>query len=75
MPHGAGSESTLIKIVYACGEATRHRRPPASTPPLPARPWVRHESFDGEIVLITGHSQAHGLDSAISVWRAGRFAL
>src|SRR5882724_9219878 len=29
------SEPTLIKIVYAYEQATRHRRPPASTPPLP----------------------------------------
>jgi hypothetical protein len=28
----------LIKIVYGYEQATRHRRPPASTPPLPARP-------------------------------------
>ena len=32
------SEPTLIKIVYAYEQATLHRRPPASTPPLPARP-------------------------------------
>src|SRR5437762_705258 len=31
----AWSEPTLIKIVYAYEQATRHRRPPASTPPLP----------------------------------------
>ncbi len=34
----AWSEPTLIKIVYAYEQATRHRRPPASTPPLPAQP-------------------------------------
>ena len=34
----AWSEPTLIRIVYAYEQATRHRRPPASTPPLPARP-------------------------------------
>ena len=28
--------STLIKIAYGYEQATRHRRPPASTPPLPA---------------------------------------
>jgi Asp-tRNA(Asn)/Glu-tRNA(Gln) amidotransferase A subunit family amidase len=33
----AWSEPTLIKIGYAYEQATRHRRPPASTPPLPAR--------------------------------------
>jgi amidase len=33
----AWSEPTLIKIVYAYEQATLHRRPPASTPPLPAR--------------------------------------
>jgi Asp-tRNA(Asn)/Glu-tRNA(Gln) amidotransferase A subunit family amidase len=32
----AWSEPTLIKIVYGYEQATRHRRPPASTPPLPA---------------------------------------
>jgi len=32
----AWSEPTLIKIVYAYEQATRHRRPPASTPPLAA---------------------------------------
>jgi amidase len=34
----AWSEPTLIKIVYGYEQATRHRRPPASTPPLPPRP-------------------------------------
>jgi len=34
----AWSEPTLIKIVYGYEQATRHRRPPASTPPLPAQP-------------------------------------
>jgi amidase len=34
----AWSEPTLIKVVYGYEQATRHRRPPASTPPLPARP-------------------------------------
>src|SRR5215468_4277436 len=34
----AWSEPTLIKIVYGYEQATRHRRPPASAPPLPARP-------------------------------------
>src|SRR5262249_56351955 len=34
----AWSEPTLIKIVYGYEQATRHRRPPASTPPLAARP-------------------------------------
>ena len=32
------SEPTLIKIAYAYEQATRHRRPPASTPPLPDQP-------------------------------------
>jgi Asp-tRNA(Asn)/Glu-tRNA(Gln) amidotransferase A subunit family amidase len=30
----AWSEATLIKLAYAYEQATRHRRPPASTPPL-----------------------------------------
>ena len=30
----AGSESTLIKFAYAYEQATHHRRPPASVPPL-----------------------------------------
>jgi Asp-tRNA(Asn)/Glu-tRNA(Gln) amidotransferase A subunit family amidase len=34
----AWSEPTLIKIVYGYEQGTQHRRPPASTPPLPARP-------------------------------------
>src|SRR5262249_60780469 len=34
----AWSEPTLIKVVYGYEQATRHRRPPASTPPLPTRP-------------------------------------
>ena len=34
----AWSEPTLIKIAYGYEQATRHRRPPAATPPLPARP-------------------------------------
>jgi amidase len=34
----AWSEPTLIKIVYGYEQATWHRRPPASTPPLAARP-------------------------------------
>jgi Asp-tRNA(Asn)/Glu-tRNA(Gln) amidotransferase A subunit family amidase len=32
------SEPTLIKIGYAYEQATRHRRPPASTPPLAGTP-------------------------------------
>src|SRR3989441_9593814 len=32
----AWSDPTLIQIVYAYEQATRHRRPPASTPPLSA---------------------------------------
>jgi amidase len=32
------SEPTLIKIGYAYEQATQHRRPPASTPPLPGTP-------------------------------------
>jgi Asp-tRNA(Asn)/Glu-tRNA(Gln) amidotransferase A subunit family amidase len=31
----AWSEPTLIKLAYAYEQATRHRRPPESTPPLP----------------------------------------
>jgi amidase len=31
----AWSEPTLIRFAYAYEQATRHRRPPASTPPLP----------------------------------------
>jgi len=34
----AWSEPTLIRIGYAYEQATRHRRPPASTPSLPATP-------------------------------------
>ena len=30
----AFSEPTLIRISYAYEQATQHRRPPASTPPL-----------------------------------------
>jgi amidase len=30
------SEPTLIKLAYAYEQATHHRKPPASTPPLPA---------------------------------------
>jgi amidase len=29
------SEPTLFTIAYSYEQATRHRRPPASTPPLP----------------------------------------
>ena len=32
------SEPTLIKIGHAYEQATQHRRPPASTPPLPTAP-------------------------------------
>jgi hypothetical protein len=32
-----GLARELIKIVYGYEEATKHRRPPATTPPLPAR--------------------------------------
>jgi Asp-tRNA(Asn)/Glu-tRNA(Gln) amidotransferase A subunit family amidase len=32
------SEPTLIRIAYAYEQATRHRHPPASTPPLPGTP-------------------------------------
>jgi Asp-tRNA(Asn)/Glu-tRNA(Gln) amidotransferase A subunit family amidase len=31
------SEPTLIKLAYAYEQATHHRRPPASTPPLAQR--------------------------------------
>lgn len=31
----AWSEATLFRLAYAYEQATRHRRPPASTPPLP----------------------------------------
>jgi len=34
----AWSEPLLIKLAYAYEQATRHRRPPTSTPPLPATP-------------------------------------
>ena len=30
----AWSEATLIRLVYSYEQATRHRRPPAATPPL-----------------------------------------
>jgi Asp-tRNA(Asn)/Glu-tRNA(Gln) amidotransferase A subunit family amidase len=33
----AWSEPTLIRIAYAYEQATHHRKPPSSTPPLPAR--------------------------------------
>jgi Asp-tRNA(Asn)/Glu-tRNA(Gln) amidotransferase A subunit family amidase len=33
----AWSEPTLIQIAYGFEQATHHRRPPASTPPIPAR--------------------------------------
>ena len=32
------SEPTMIKLAYAYEQATMHRRPPATTPPLPATP-------------------------------------
>ena len=38
LPGRVWSEPTLIKIAYGYEQATRHRRPPARTPPLPARP-------------------------------------
>ncbi len=31
----AWSEPTLLRVAYAFEQASRHRRPPASTPPLP----------------------------------------
>src|ERR1700730_13476157 len=31
-------EGTLIKLAYAYEQATRHRRPPSTTPPLPGEP-------------------------------------
>jgi amidase len=31
-------EGTLIKLAYAYEQATHHRKPPATTPPLPAEP-------------------------------------
>ena len=31
----AWSEATLLRLAYAYEQATRHRRPPSSTPPLP----------------------------------------
>lgn len=35
------SEGTLFRLAYGYEQATRHRRPPASTPPLRARAAVR----------------------------------
>ena len=32
------SEGTLFAIAYAYEQATHHRRPPATTPPLPGEP-------------------------------------
>ena len=37
----AFSEPRLIGFAYAYEQATKHRRPPASTPPLPSDPVVR----------------------------------
>jgi hypothetical protein len=34
----AWSEPTLIRLAYAYEQATQHRRPPSSTPPLPPAP-------------------------------------
>jgi hypothetical protein len=36
-PRRRMERATLVKIVYGYEQATRHRHPPASTPPLPAR--------------------------------------
>jgi Asp-tRNA(Asn)/Glu-tRNA(Gln) amidotransferase A subunit family amidase len=33
----AWSEATLFKLAYAYEQATHHRRPPATTPPLPKK--------------------------------------
>jgi Asp-tRNA(Asn)/Glu-tRNA(Gln) amidotransferase A subunit family amidase len=35
------SEGTLVRLAYGYEQATRHRRAPASTPPLRARAGVR----------------------------------
>jgi Asp-tRNA(Asn)/Glu-tRNA(Gln) amidotransferase A subunit family amidase len=32
------SDATMIKLAYAYEQATRHRQPPSSTPPLPGEP-------------------------------------
>ena len=32
------TEPTIIKLAYAYEQATMHRRPPVSTPPLPGEP-------------------------------------
>jgi amidase len=37
----AFSEPTLIGLAYAYEQATQHRRPPASTPPLPTDTVIR----------------------------------
>jgi len=38
----AFSEPQLIALAYAFEQATHHRRPPASTPPLPSDVVTRH---------------------------------
>jgi amidase len=39
----AFSEPTLIGLAFAFEQATQHRQPPASAPPLPSDTVVRHE--------------------------------
>ena len=34
----AYNEPTILKLAYAYEQATMHRRPPVSTPPLPGEP-------------------------------------
>ena len=41
------SEPTMIKFAYAYEQATNHRRPPASTPPLPSAPTREPEVARG----------------------------
>jgi Asp-tRNA(Asn)/Glu-tRNA(Gln) amidotransferase A subunit family amidase len=40
------SEPTIIKLAYAYEQATMHRRPPATTPPLPGGPATPSASRD-----------------------------
>jgi amidase len=52
----AFSEPRLIAIGFAFEQATHHRTPPASTPPLPSDTVVRHHGHDHD------HDHGHGDD-------------
>jgi hypothetical protein len=48
------SEPTLVKLAYSFEQATHHRRPPASTPPLPGETVPEPPSILLSVLVLAG---------------------